>query len=404
MKKLFLSISVTLALWIIIPPGLLKAAGSGIKPYGNLYMFYGYRQSATYDAAEEKSTDNDTLYKINNNSNLGFNFRYSKYSGVFELGIDDYENNRDVKIRKAFGVYKLSIGELMIGQNWSPYVKWSHEASNYYRSEGFGALYEDFTTQIKFTSNIGIYLDIMRPYVPTETFYSEQKYNPDPANPSYIEYKYTRVDREITTGLPLDNIKSIVPKIALGYELNMGQFNLGLGAAGNMYSIDKNDDISFNKEWIISYLAYLHLDYRISFFLINLSAGYAVNPANFGIVVQSSGNNTYYPGAAAKIKNLATGQWELKDTWNVQGYGELGFEISNSVRIFLGYGFSLTDYPVENTEKDYAMEYYINAKFNLGGLIALTPALSYRDYMKDMAGKKEGSDLYAGILATVSFY
>jgi hypothetical protein len=50
------------------------------------------------------------------------------------------------------------------------------------------------------------------------------------------------------------------------------------------------------------------------------------------------------------------------------------------------------------------MEYYANLKMNIGGLVALTPSVSYRDYKQDMFGKDEGYDLYAGILATVSFY
>ena len=57
-----------------------------------------------------------------------------------------------------------------------------------------------------------------------------------------------------------------------------------------------------------------------------------------------------------------------------------------------------------NTERDLAMEYYANIKINLANLIAVTPSLSYRDYMKDMAGLEEGAEFFGGVLATISFY
>ena len=376
-----------------------------IKPYGNLYMFYGYLESKTYDAAEVVDTDNDTIYKINNHSNLGFNFQYNKYRGVFELGIDDYENDREVKIRKAYGVYKLDFGELMIGQGWNPYVKWSHEAANYSRSEGFGALYEDPSNQIKFTTNFGAYIDIIRPNVATEKYYTEQEVdNPDLSDPSNTEFILVEIEREITTRQPLDNIKSMIPKIAIGYDYKTKNFNVGLGAAGNAYYIDKTENVEFNKNWIISYLFYFNSYLELDNFIMNLSGGYAINPANFGISVMTNGNTTYSPGASAAVYNIATGNYEIKDTWNVQGYLELGYKIKGNILLHLGYGFSVVDYPIEGTKKDYAMEYYLNAKFNLGGLIALTPAVSVREYLKDMDGKKEGRDIYAGVLATVSFY
>ncbi len=408
MKKKYLSIIIFLAAFAL-PAGPVMgqtpSPGSHIKPYGNLYMFYGYVRSTTFDAAGKEEVDDDTLYKINNNSNLGFNFDYARYKGVFELGIDDFENERKVTIRKAFGEYNLGFGKLMLGQNWNPYVKWSHETADYYRSEGFGSLYEDPCTQVKFTSNLGIYLGIIRPNVPTKKYYTQQEvYNPDASSTADVEYENIEVEREITTKQPLENIKSMVPKVVLGYDFNSRIIDFAVGAAGNMYYIDKTENVEFNKNWIISYLFYLNLELKLNSFVFNMSGGYAVNPANFGISIQSEGNTYYSAGAAASIHNIATGEYEIKDTWNVQGYTEFGYYATSTVLIHLGYGFSLMDYPMENTKKDYAMEYYLNVKINMGGLIAITPSVSYRDYMKDMAGEKEGNDIYGGILATVSYY
>lgn len=104
------------------------------------------------------------------------------------------------------------------------------------------------------------------------------------------------------------------------------------------------------------------------------------------------------------IENIATGKYEIKDTWNVQSYIEFEYRFSPSLVYHIGYGFSMVDYAMEETDIDYAMEYYTNLKINLAGLIALTPSVSFRDYMKDMSGDKEGYEICGGILATVSYY
>ncbi|MBN2041634.1 MAG: hypothetical protein JW864_16480 [Spirochaetes bacterium] len=378
--------------------------GDFIKPYGNLYVFFGYVESARYTAGGDEEKDRDTFYTINDNSNIGFNFTYRQYKGVFELGISDMENDWDVKLRKAYGIFNFGFGELMIGQTWTPYTHWSYESANYYRSEGFGALYDNLTTQAKVTMKFGLYIDIIKPYVGTITYYDNQTVDNPTSDPSFDEYDLVEVEREITTRQPLENIQSLFPKIAVGYDYKSGRINAGLGAAGNIYKIKKTDDVEFNKKWIISYLAYLYSELKFGNFGFNLSGGFSVNPANFGLKVQSAGNSTFAGGAAASVYNIATGKYEIKDTWNIQSYAEFEWAFMKNTVAHLGYGFSLVNYPMQGYKDDYAMEYYLNIKFNLANLIALTPSVSYHDYMKDIDGNKEGSDLYAGILATVSFY
>ncbi len=381
-----------------------KSVTDHIKPYGNLYMFFGSHYATTYTEGQTKETDHDLVYRINEHSNLGFNFNYAKYKGVFELGIEDIENDRDVKVRKAYGEYNLGWGKLMIGQDWSPYASFSHEMADYYRSKGFGSLYEDPNLQIKLTY-LWFYISIMKPYVPVSTFYTDQPINhPTMEGTSIEEYEILTGDREVTSGLPLDNIDSYVPKCALGFELTHDIFRVNAGGAVNVYAIEDTDAVRFNKKWIYSYLGYINADVKKWDFILGFSFGYLVNPANFGIFVQSVGSSTYVGGAATAIENIATGKFEIKDTRNIQFYIELGYQISDKLLAYAGYGYSLMDYPIPGSERDRAMEYYINCKFNIAGLIALTPSFSLRDYMKDMARNKEGKEMYTGILATVSYY
>jgi hypothetical protein len=384
-------------------------AENKIKTYGNLYTFFGYNQSEVYDSGQKSSTDRDTSYSINDNSNLGFQFKYAKYNGVFELGISDIEDGRQVKIRKAYGEFNTGFGKLLIGQTWNPYIQFSNESADYFRSKGFGSLYEEPTTQLKFETNFGLYFDVIKPYVLTDKYYTDQEVdNPESSSDaSNIEYRIITVEREITTKQPLENIQSMVPKIVMGYNYEKKgkgiRIKLNTGVAGAAYKIKKTEEIEFNKSWIISYLGYLNSEFEYDSFILNVSGGYSVNPANFGITVASEGNSTYHGGAALSLYNIATDKWEIKDTWNAQSYIEMGYKISSDYKFFIGYGFSLVDYPVVNTEKDFAMEYYANLKISLGNLIALTPSVAYRDYMKDMTGNKEGYDICAGILATISF-
>ncbi|MBN2041772.1 MAG: hypothetical protein JW864_17180 [Spirochaetes bacterium] len=375
-----------------------------ISPYGNLYLFFGGYHGESYTDGEEKITDTDLVYRINNSSNLGFNFEYEKYKGVFELGIDDIENDREVVVRKAFGEYKLSSGmKLMIGQNWTPYVRFSNEAADYYRSKGFGSIYEETNIQIELSA-YNFYISIMKPYVAVHDYYVEEAVS-NPASTSGVqEYAMKKTQVEQTTGLSLDNIKSVIPKVAVGYELQTNRFRLNGGLAGNMYLIEDTDTVQFNKKYIYSYLVYLNSNVNIGDFIIGISSGFIVNPANFGVYAQSEGNSTYAGGAAVAIENIATGKFEIKDTWNFQGYLEIGYQVTPKVLLHTGFGYSIVEYPTDGTEQDKAFEAYLNCKFNIGGLIALTPSFSYRDFQKDMDGKYEGKEIYGGILATVSYY
>ena len=405
-KNRLVYLLLSLIIMVLQIPGFAQEKNvDHVKPYGNLYFFFGGLYSRTYDEGQKKLDDQDLLYRVNNNSNLGFAFNYSKYNGVFELGIDDIDNNREVKIRKAYGEYKLSFGEFMIGQTWSPYVSMSNESADYYRSKGFGAMYEDPTLQMKFSVS-GFYIDIMKPYVPKLEMTSEQSVNL-PMSGGTVEYQSVKVQRDVTTGQPIDYIKSFLPKTAVGYKYASDdeKFSVAGGLAGNAYYLnDTENDVKFNKKWIYSYLAYLNSYVNFGRLSFRYSGGFIVNPANYGIMVQSKGNDMYYAGAAMAIADPATGKYAIKDTWNTQDYIEVEYDLSATMVLNAGYGFSVVKYPAVNTKYDFAMEYYANLKINLGGLIALTPSFSFRDYMKDMFGKKEGADIYAGILATVSYY
>lgn len=386
----------------IITNGYAADLTEHINPYGNLYLFFGYQQSESYSEGQSKNTNKNLLYHIDENSNLGFKFNYEKYNGVFELGLDDIENDRKVQVRKAYGEYDTGIGKLMIGQSWSPYVFFSNELADYYRSKGFGSMYEDPNLQISL-SFFNFYVAILKPYVPVNDFVVEQEAATPTSGTITTEYIPTTSQREKTTGLPLDHVDSYIPKFAAGYEFKNSILSISAGGAGNIYFIKNTDDVKFNKGHILSYLGYLNSNLKFYGFTLTVSGGYAVNPANFGIYVQSKGNSSYTGGSAIALENIATGKYEIKDTWNVQGFAELEYKVSDSVICNAGYGYSMVDYPIPGTKKDQAMEYYFNSKFVLGGLIALTPSVSYRDYMKDMAGDKEGKEIVAGVLATISF-
>jgi hypothetical protein len=282
-------------------------------------------------------------------------------------------------------------------------VSFSSETADYYRSKGFGSMYEDPNLQISL-SFYNFYFTVLKPYVPVNHYVIEQAATTPTSGTISTEYIQVDSSREITTGLPLDKIDSYIPKLAAGYEYTSKVVTVKGGAAGNIYRIKNTDDVKFNKSYILSYLFYLNTSLRFYDFSLNLDGGYSVNPANFGIFVQSQGDLKYYGGAACAIPNPETGKYEIKDTWNVQGFAELEYRLSDSIIFNAGYGYSLVDYPMAGTKQDIAMEYYFNCKFAIGGLIALTPSVALHDNMKNMAGGKEGRDIIAGVLATISFY
>jgi hypothetical protein len=375
-----------------------------IRPYGNLYLFLGLQHEEFYTGGQVKATNSDLYYHIDGNSNLGFVFSYSRYNGVFELGLDDIDNKRKVSVRKAFGEYKVGeTTKLMIGQDWSPYVHFSNETADYYRSKGFGSIYEDPNLQISLSA-FGFYASILKPFVPVNDYISELDATTPTSGTISTEYTAITTSREKTTGLSLDYVDSYIPKFAAGYEFKNKMLKLNTGGAANLYFIKNTDNVKFNKNYIYSYLFYVNSSVSMYDFSLTVSGGYLVNPANFGIYVQSAGNSTYTGGAAAALQNIATGKYEIKDTWNAQGFAELEYRFTEKFIAHAGYGYSIVKYPIKGAESDSAMEYYLNCKFIIGGLIALTPSVSIHNYLKDMSGHKEGYDVTSGILATISYF
>ena len=399
-----LKLFVMLCLMAVAIPGAVLGAEpeNSIKPYGNLYLFFGGQYKSYYDSGHKNFNDGDLVYNINNNSNLGFNFNYSRYSGVFELGISDPDSGSVVRVRKAYGKYKFKDYELLIGQTWSPYITYSHESADYYRSRGFGSMYEEPTLQIQMSIK-GFYINIMKPNI-TMVEYSREVAVDNPPDEVEDEYNLETVEREITTKLGKDHIKSYFPKMALGYRLESKQYRFGAGLAGNMYMIANSDKDNYDQSIIYSYLAYLNAEAEYDKFIFAFSGGFLVNPANYGIAIQSEGNNKYPAGASQAIYNVATGKTDIKDTWNIQAFAECGYKIKESIKLYGGYGYSVMKYPVANSEYDMAMEYFLNMKIGIGGLLAVTPSISFRDYMDDMSGDDEGHEVIGGMLATISYY
>ncbi len=385
-----------------------KTITKTIKPYGNFYFFLGYQQNNEYDAAGTSSADKDLLYSLSRYSNAGFRFMTRDFRGEFELGFGNEGDDWKFAIRKAYGIYKMDFMEIMVGQSWTPYTRWSKETANFYRSDGFGALNDGPNIQLKFLFDFGLYIDIINPHVSsaTHTFFDDMT-DLEIVN----EEKYYLRDEgfESTTKLPLDSIESYVPKFLVGYNFIYSsgrdmRIDINAGVATNFYKIGNNDSTHvFNKKWIGSYLAYLNTHFFFSGFILNINGGYAINPTNFGLSVQGNDNGEYIAGSALSVLNIATGLYEIKDTQNVQAFVELGYRINKTVSLFAGYGFSILIYGVPNSENDLAMEYYASADITYRGVITVSPTLTYRDFMKNMKGTKEGSEICAGLLAAISF-
>ena len=252
-------------------------SADNIQPYGNLYLFSGLMYDESYEIGEKKVKNSDLIHHIDENSNLGFAFHYAKYKGVFELGLEGEENERKVKVRKAYGEYNIGFGTLMIGQDWSPYVSFSNEMADYYRSKGFGSMHEDPKLQISLSVN-NFYFTMEKPYVPVSKFITNQLGTTPTSEPSSTEYIPVTVTKEKTTGLPLDYVDSYIPKFATGYEYNNKILQIKGGAAGNVYLIKDTDTVKFNQGYIYSYLFYLNSSYKFSDFILSFSGGYSVNP------------------------------------------------------------------------------------------------------------------------------
>ena len=80
---------------------------------------------------------------------------------------------------------------------------------------------------------------------------------------------------------------------------------------------------------------------------------------------------------------------------NFEGYINPMFKVSPEFMIGAGYGYAQVDRD-DFKKKDAQQAYFIDAKYSITKNFSVLPEFSYRDFMKDKNGVKQGKEYYAG--------
>jgi len=252
----------------------------------------------------------------------------------------------------------------MVGQNYTPYF---FPAMGDYADDnnlgGFGTTYDGRQQQVMVSWN-GLYA-------------------------SFIETNKT------TTGAGTVADTTVkYPKVAVGYNYKSGASVFGIGAAYNCVKINDAANVMDGKS-INSWITYAHTNLSLGVFTLRGNAMYGINTGNFGLSSSPKAANADSIAAATMPTTVVVDVDKFKNTKHFEGFINPMFKVTPSLLIGLGAGYAQVDNDTY-LKKDKQAAYFVNAKFNFNRYFHIAPEFAYRDFMKDNAGNKQGSEYYAG--------
>jgi len=382
MRKIkFIMLSV---LMLMTTTGLFAESSVTVKnfdPYAQIRFFLGYQnidveKSALITASQSKVFDEtDMRYRMQTNSRFGANFEVENAKGVVEFGLNATNTATSVTVRIAKVTVDLGSGlKITAGQDYSPNT-WT--AIGDYADDanlcGFGASYDPRTPMISINFN-GAYITLMQESRDTTGFSAAQA--PD-----------TTV---------------IMPKTAIGYDFKSGGTVLGLGGAINMIKINDKVTVvnSMDGKKIISYLGYAHANVELGdMIVLRGNFAYGQNTGNYGIQnIEAQNKDSLSASLATNFKTSASAVvsgTSVKNSTTIEGYINPMVKLSPVIMIGAGVGYAQADNDTY-AKKDAQIAYFIDAKYDLNKYFSILPEFSYRDFMKDTNGNKQGTEYYAG--------
>ncbi len=331
-------------------------AMADFEMYGSIRVktFYisGEEANTTYGDTVNTEDASTLVHTMQGNSRFGANASTADIAGKVELGLFSLEGGtsndpNDVYTRLAYGKWDFGGGTLTVGQDYTPYFACTDSVSqDDCGMIGYGATYDGRQPQIRVNLENGFYAGIIRPNVPT----------------------------------PLENgadTRTNIPKIVVGYDVDLDTVKLGPGVAYNSYQ-EKDDSASWDNT-IASYLVYLHGDAALGMADLKWNVHYGENLGQFGL----SGR-----------EGTASAEQDGSDVENSKSWGGL-LQVSFNVdpaTIRLGYGYVQSENDIAGNDTDTQMNYFVNAKIPLAETFFITPEIAVYDKGDSAAGEEEKAD------------
>jgi hypothetical protein len=358
-----------LAFVLAIPfQAFAEDAAFKFDPYASIRAYFGYHKSSVPSSITTVTDDQtDLVYELQGNSRIGANYKVGdKITGVVELGLNSASGNL-VYIRLANATYDFGIAKLEVGQDYNPYAWFANtdliEDGNLI---GFGALYDGRTPQVKISSN-GFYLDFIG---------------------------LQRVTTNL--GVTVADTTAYLPKIAIGYDYNANGIQVGAGGAYNSYKIN-DSTLAVDGKTITSWLGYVHGDVLFGIIGIMANAGYGQNAGNFGLATTPGTANALSSVSYTTSDYAVAAGSTIKNSTHFEGYINPYVNLTPQLTVDLGLGYAQSKSGVSGSKADGQIEYTVDAVYHVDKNLSFSPTVSYRDYQKDSAGDKQGSEYYAGV-------
>ena len=161
------------------------------------------------------------------------------------------------------------------------------------------------------------------------------------------------------------------PKLALGYRSNIAKgVNLNLGA------VYQKGNTADDTAW----MTYLRLKSKYSGFYNSLNISYGVNTKDMGMKYNIK---TGISGKDSTIINFST---------------LLGYKVSKLVKTEIGISYQRGNSGIDGENSDTDLQLFANLPIKLTKGFTVSPAILYKNHLKDSSDAIQGTELYYGLL------
>jgi len=341
-----------------------KEAGSGVtfSPFASIRALFGYRNNDLPDGSSVADDETDLVYRLQGNSRVGANFKAGdKVTGTVDIGLQS-----SVNLRHANATYDFGFVKFLVGQDDTPYSWYANaDYTDDNNLTGFGVSSDGRNPQVKVSSN-GFYID------------------------------FIGASRN-TGSITADDTTVLYPKTAIGYDFKAEGVQAGLGG---VYNAVKLNGGALDGKTISSWLGYVHGDVAFGIVGIRANLAYAQNAGNFGLSL-SPGNSdslaSNYSDAYKTAAYAAAVGTTIKNSTHLEGFINSYVNLIPDLVVDLAVGYQQDKIDVSGAKADAQILYAVDAVYSVDKNLSFSPAVSYRDYLKDSAGDKQGSEYYAGV-------
>lgn len=337
---------------------LAAPAMAETTPYGSVRMTTFWNTVDTNATGINNGSTTDFKENLHANSRLGINFSNGTQGAKVELGV----GTAGVTTRHIYGTQKFDFGTVLVGQTENPYYIFSASvAKDDGVNNGYGALWDTRTAQIKLTLNNGVYFAAMMP----------------------TDYSWSA-----TNALATGTTENYLPKMNVGYDGKTGNLGYGFGVVGQTYkqTVAAAGAVPELNDTVTSVLGYLHGKYASGPFGMQFNLGVGQNIGDMGFM---NANATTSAAGATNRFVSKTATMDSENTTTIEGYVQGSYTLSPMLNLNAGVGY-VQDSNDTFYQDDNRMMMFVNTNITLAKGFVVTPELAYFDQL-DQAGTKGGA-------------